>query len=102
MGLYRFLHIAVIIKVQVIVGVSKRTSLAKALILSSFSAMVGVSPAKKGIEKVPDIRNTMLHKHKTALKQQKVKVRIFRLWKFQYSWSVDIIHRRYGNNDANI
>ena len=47
MGLYRFLHIAVIIKVQVIVGVSKRTSLAKALILSSFSAMVGVSPAKK-------------------------------------------------------
>ena len=71
MGLYRFLHIAVIIKVQVIVGVSKRTSLAKALILSSFSAMVGVSPAKKGIEKVPDIRNTMLHRHKTALKQQK-------------------------------
>lgn len=51
MGLYRFLHIAVIIKVQVIVGVSKRTSLAKALILSSFSAMVGVSPAKKELRR---------------------------------------------------
>lgn len=67
-------------------GVIDQNSVSKkALILSSFSATVGVSPAKKGIEKVPDIRNTMLHKHKTALKQQKVKVRIFRLWKFQNS-----------------